>query len=227
MDETTHAIDTPGSVQGAAPLCAVGSAPKAGAGGTNLACAEISSSEKHATVLDHFRSDVDLPAWTAVVDAWCALERATGLQVPGKALPARGRPDAMSWWVQRARNDRRIPAGLDDEDQRDAFYDKAVSWWIAVNPAWRHEGTLPSAGLNKKAEEIWMPLPAGLNGLTSVVACLWWWYQVAGVVEGTPVWKKMADDVEWVLIEKARALAGKRGATPCGEEPAAKRARVE
>ncbi|KAJ7729885.1 hypothetical protein B0H14DRAFT_2409674 [Mycena olivaceomarginata] len=174
--------------------------PRAG-----LACADVSSSEKHAKVLAHFQSGINLPAWGAVVDAWCALERATGLQVPGKALPAHGRPEAVSWWVQRARNDRRIPAGLEEEDQRDAFYDKTVNWWIAVNPAWRKEGV--TRGLKQESGGDLEGLPAGLNGLTSVVACLWWWYQLAGVVEGAPRWKKLADDVTWVLTEKSRALA--------------------
>ncbi|KAJ7673498.1 hypothetical protein B0H14DRAFT_2656893 [Mycena olivaceomarginata] len=195
--------------------------PRAGLACADVARADVSSSEKHAKVLAHFQSGINLPAWGAVVDAWCALERATGLQVPGKALPAYGRPEAVSWWVQRARNDRRIPAGLEEEDQRDAFYDKTVNWWIAVNPAWRKEGVTGPAsfverGLKQESGGDLEGLPAGLNGLTSL----------AGVVEGAPRWKKLADDVTWVLTEKSRAFGHKRAVAPSGDEPAGKRARL-
>jgi hypothetical protein len=73
--------------------------------GAGLALVDVSSSEKHAKVLAHFQLGIGLPAWVAVVDAWCTLEVATGLLVPGKVLPPHGRPEAVSWWVQRARND--------------------------------------------------------------------------------------------------------------------------
>ncbi|KAJ7753702.1 hypothetical protein B0H14DRAFT_3512714 [Mycena olivaceomarginata] len=95
--------------------------------GVGLALVDVSSSEKHAKVLAHFRSGIGLPAWVAVVDTWCTLEVATGLLVPGKVLPPHGRPEA-------------IPASLEEDDQWDAFYDKVVKWWIAVNPAWQKEG---------------------------------------------------------------------------------------
>ncbi|KAJ7803735.1 hypothetical protein B0H14DRAFT_2384306 [Mycena olivaceomarginata] len=206
---------------------AVGASARAG-----LARADVSSSEKHAKVLTHFLSGINTPVWVAVVDAWCALERATGLQVPGKALPAHSRPEAVSWWVQHARNDRRIPAGLEEEDQRDAFYNKVVNWWIAVNPAWRKEGVTGPAsfaehGLKQESGGDLEGLPAGLNGLTSVVACLWWWYRLAGVAEGAPAWKKLADDITWVLTEKSRAFGHKRAGVASGEEPAGKRAHLE
>jgi hypothetical protein len=107
-----------------------------------------------------------------------------------------------------------------------------VKWWIAVNPAWRKEGVTGPAsfaehGLKQESGGDLGGLLAGLNGLTSVVACLWWWYQLAGVVEGVPVWKKLVGDVTWVLTEKFRAIRRKRAGGPSGEEPAGKRARRE
>ncbi|KAJ7815299.1 hypothetical protein B0H14DRAFT_2603499 [Mycena olivaceomarginata] len=135
-------------------------------------------------------SGINLPAWGAVVDAWCALERATGLQVPGKALPAYGRPEAT------------------------------VNWWIAVNPAWRKEGVTGPAsfverGLKQESGGDLEGLPAGLNGLTTCWG--------GG---GAPRWKKLADDVTWVLTEKSRAFGHKRAVAPSGDEPAGKRARL-
>ncbi|KAJ7767574.1 hypothetical protein B0H14DRAFT_2633049 [Mycena olivaceomarginata] len=67
----------------------------------------------------------------------------------------------------------------------------------------------------------------GLNGLTSVLACLAWWYRVAGISEGGPRWRKMVEDVTWVLSEKQRALAHKQAAPDGLEKPASKRVRTE
>ncbi|KAJ7302480.1 hypothetical protein DFH08DRAFT_826653 [Mycena albidolilacea] len=59
----------------------------------------------------------------------------------------------------------------------------------------------------------------GLNGLTSVIACLWWWYRLAGIADGTPRWTKLVEDVTWVLSEKLRACTRKRSAAPSEDEP--------
>ncbi|KAJ7794250.1 hypothetical protein B0H14DRAFT_2191978, partial [Mycena olivaceomarginata] len=142
------------------------------------------------------------PAWIALVGTWWALEHATGFYdktLP--TLPARGQPDDVSWWVQRARKDCRIP--------REDFYDKVVSWWNYVNPAWRKEG-LGSAvdfeenTLKKEGGGSYEELVSGLNGRTSVVAFLWWWYRLAGVADGTLRWTKLVEDVTWVLSEKLK-----------------------
>ncbi|KAJ7887329.1 hypothetical protein B0H14DRAFT_3725126 [Mycena olivaceomarginata] len=149
-------------------------------------------SEKHNVVLELFRSEGKHPAWIAVVDAWWALEHATRFcEKTLPAFPARGRPDTVSWWVQRARKDHRIPAGLDtDDDSKEDFYDKVVSWWNYVNPAWRKEGLGSVADfeentLKKEGGSSFEGLVSGLNGLTSIVPCLWWWYRLAGVADGT------------------------------------------
>ncbi|KAJ7315069.1 hypothetical protein DFH08DRAFT_716055 [Mycena albidolilacea] len=190
-------------------------------------------SEKHGVVLKLFRSEGKHPAWVAAVDAWWALEHATGFYdktLP--ALPARGRPDAVSWWVQRARKDSRIPAGLDaDDDSKEDFYDRVVSWWNDVNPAWRKEGLGCAADfeknmLNKEGGGSFEGLVSGLNGLTSVIACLWWWYRLAGIADGTPRWTKLVEDVTWVLSEKLRACTRKRSAAPSEDEPPSQRVRL-
>ncbi|KAJ7871249.1 hypothetical protein B0H14DRAFT_2570952 [Mycena olivaceomarginata] len=190
-------------------------------------------SEKHDVVMKLFQLEGMHPAWAAVVQAWWALERATGFKE--KALPAlsaRGRPDAVGWWVQRARKDRRIPAGLDvDDNSKEDFYDSVVGWWNAVNPAWRKD-SLAAADfekvlLKKEGGGSLDALSSGLNGLTSIVACLWWWYRLVGIADGAPRWKNLADDVTWVLTEKLKACGSKRPGSPSEEEPPAKRARLE
>ncbi|KAF8142940.1 hypothetical protein K438DRAFT_1784205 [Mycena galopus ATCC 62051] len=79
---------------------------------------------KHLVVLEHLKAEVRLPAWVAAVEAWRALKEATGYQA-GKALRTSRHPDALGWWVQRGRNNRRMPCHLDDEgkeDEREDFY---------------------------------------------------------------------------------------------------------
>ncbi|KAF8195155.1 hypothetical protein K438DRAFT_1968485 [Mycena galopus ATCC 62051] len=189
------------------------------------------SSEKHNVVLEAWRSEIQLPLWTAVVWAWHALEQATGFQVVGKALPAHSRPKAVHWWVQRARKNCQIPPGLDNEDGKEDFYVDVVKWWVRVNPDWRKEGVTTAQefekhGLKQERGGDLEDLYAGLNGITGVVACLWWWYRIAKVAGGTPEWKSLVEGVTWVLNEKARALGRKCAAPLPSDEPAAKRARV-
>ncbi|KAJ7771428.1 hypothetical protein B0H14DRAFT_2402201, partial [Mycena olivaceomarginata] len=159
------------------------------------------------------------------------LEHATGFQVSGKALAAAGRPPAVSWWVQRART-ARIPAGLNTEDEREDFYEAVVLWWLKVNPPWRKEGIVTvenfeARGLKQDGEGDLVSLCSGLNGITSVVACLWWWYRIAGITAGTPGWRKLVDDVLWVLTEKHRVLKHKRRSSCPSDNSSSKRVRVE
>ncbi|KAJ7321909.1 hypothetical protein DFH08DRAFT_613831, partial [Mycena albidolilacea] len=122
----------------------------------------------------------------------------------GQGFVASQRPDTVSWWVQRGRNTSRIPAGLSSDDKRQDFYEGVILWWLAVNPAWRQEGVtkvedFAAHGLNTRSGGDLESLPSGLNGLTSVLACLEWWYHLAGIAEGTPEWRKLVEDVVWVL----------------------------
>ncbi|KAF8141075.1 hypothetical protein K438DRAFT_1636298 [Mycena galopus ATCC 62051] len=188
---------------------------------------------KHQLVLQTFRTAVKHPGWTAVVEAWRTLEQATGFGT-GKALPATNRPEAVKWWVSRGRKDIRIPCNLGDadkEDEREGFYEGVVKWWVEINPAWRKAGLVTTSsfeeeGLKQESQGDLESLFSGLNGLTSVLACLWWWHQLAGIAEGTPAWRKLLEDVHWVLEEKHRSLTGKRAASPSSEEPPAKRTRM-
>ncbi|KAF7361557.1 hypothetical protein MSAN_01189300 [Mycena sanguinolenta] len=197
--------------------------------------ATATPSAKHKMVLELFTTETAASAWTAVVKAWWALETATGFQTAGKALSSRARPPAVAWWVQRGRKDGRIPLDLDDDgkqDDREDFYDAMVKWWVDINPAWRKGDKYTATRfqehrLKQDSEPELDALLPGLNGLTSVLACLWWWHRLAGVVEGTPAWQKLTADLTWVLTEKQRALNLKRSASTSCEEHGAKRARLE
>ncbi|KAJ6505118.1 hypothetical protein C8R45DRAFT_923415 [Mycena sanguinolenta] len=96
---------------------------------------------------------------------------------------------------------------------------------------WRKQGIATPAefgvwGMEQSSGDL-ESLPAGLNSLTSVLACLWWWYRAAGSAEGSPLWRKVLDDVTWVLSEKCRGLANKRRAPDTTEAPPCKRVRSE
>ncbi|KAF8194498.1 hypothetical protein K438DRAFT_1969110 [Mycena galopus ATCC 62051] len=163
------------------PVSTLDSAPVA-----SLAALLSPSSEKHDVVLEAWRSEIQLPSWTAVVQAWHALEQATVFQVVGKALPTHGRPKAVHWW---------IPPGLDDEDGKEDFYVDVVKWWVGVNADWRKEGVTTAQefkkhGLRQECGDDLKDLYAGLNGITGVVACLWWWYRIAKVAGDEPAAKR-------------------------------------
>ncbi|KAJ7898182.1 hypothetical protein B0H14DRAFT_2280684, partial [Mycena olivaceomarginata] len=147
-------------------------------------------------------TEVEGALWKSAVSAWLTLEHASGFQASGKALSAAQRPGAVSWWAQRGRSTSRIPVGLDSEDERQDFYEGVILWWWTVNPAWRKRAEdFAVCGLKTLSGGNLESLPSGLNGLTSVLACLGWWYHIAGVTEGTPEWRKLVEDVAWVLTE--------------------------
>jgi hypothetical protein len=122
--------------------------------------------------------------------------------------------------------------GLGREDEHEDFYNTVILWWLMVNPAWRKEGVtnaeeFKAHGLVQCGEDNLEGLPSGLNGLTSILAYLVWWYRIAGFAEGTPRWKKLVEDIAWVLREKHRVLAPKRGAPDALESPRSKCFHIE
>ncbi|KAJ7615466.1 hypothetical protein FB45DRAFT_758020 [Roridomyces roridus] len=186
--------------------------------------------------MEQFREkadDVKSSRWGALVTEWLTLETATGLMEKGPALPVKAcRPAEVYWWSHRGRRTpHRHPTILKTEDDFDLFYLKTVKWWLAVNPDWRKVGVETQTeflqqGLAQNVDGDLDELHSGLNGLTSIVACLLWWYRVEKIPEGGEMWHKLVDDVSWVLTEKLRALRSKRGASEPDESPSTKRARV-
>ncbi|KAJ7690928.1 hypothetical protein B0H14DRAFT_2652235 [Mycena olivaceomarginata] len=156
---------------------------------------------KYKAVLELFDTVVEGGIWELAVDASLTLEQVSGFQIAGKVLSAKGRPGAVSWWAWKAKTHK-------------DFYDAVILWWLSVNPAWRKDGItmvedFETHGLNQQRGADLAGIPSGLNGLTSVLASLGWWYHIADVVEGSLRWRKLMDNVIWVLTEKHRALAHK------------------
>jgi hypothetical protein len=97
--------------------------------------------------------------------------------------------------------------GLDCEDECEDFYEGVILWWLSISPAWRKEGIkkvedFETHRLNQHSRGDLAGIPSGLNGLTSVLASLGWWYHIAEVPERTLKWRKLMEDIVWVLTEK-------------------------
>ncbi|KAJ6451455.1 hypothetical protein C8R45DRAFT_790912, partial [Mycena sanguinolenta] len=121
------------------------------------------------------------PLWITALEAWQALEEATGFQTGGKAPPALDRPEAVGWWVQQGHK-AGIPTCLEGNSKCADFYEEVVHWWITLNPGWRKEGRddmdavhFAEEGLLQNSDGDLDCLNTGLKGLTSVLACLCWW----------------------------------------------------
>ncbi|KAJ7635992.1 hypothetical protein DFH06DRAFT_921773, partial [Mycena polygramma] len=82
-------------------------------------------------------------------------------------LTSTGRPDAVTWWIQRARKP--TPA-ISDLPQ---FVAEWQGWWKSLNPEWRvSEGEM----MRREDGRKWECLEAhGMNGMLSVLICLKWW----------------------------------------------------
>ncbi|KAJ7811826.1 hypothetical protein B0H14DRAFT_3479445 [Mycena olivaceomarginata] len=131
---------------------------------------------KHRAVLELFDMEVEGALWKLTVRAWLTLEHTSGFQAPGKALSAAQHPGAVLWWVQRGRSTSQIPAGLNNEDKWQDFYEGG--YLVVVD----RQSSMEERGAGGDLES----LSSGLNRLTSILVCLGWWYCMTGVIEGTP-----------------------------------------
>ncbi|KAJ7086003.1 hypothetical protein B0H15DRAFT_742123, partial [Mycena belliarum] len=120
----------------------------------------------------------------------------------GKALPTKGRPAAVAWWIGRARA--RDPPVTEVDVKR--FSSDFVTWWRGMNPAWRRDGPL----LQDEGGDLAVMKTSGINGFLSVLMALKWWRRALTGSASAEEWAACVDDVVWVL----RQMAGQRdGAT--------------
>ncbi|KAL0564707.1 SERTA domain-containing protein 3 [Marasmius crinis-equi] len=108
--------------------------------------------------------------WSAVVEAWLALEVIQEYQETSK-LTAVDRPEVISKWIGQARRPTYKPSPpIVVEDIRKSF----LNWWLACLPEWR-------VGKGKtliRGKGDWEELRlTGQNGIVSVVAALGWWLE--------------------------------------------------
>lgn len=130
------------------------------------------------------------PEWTALIGLWEALE--TSETPPGalSKLSAKGRPECIGAWIQRARAPTYRPAIADYK----AFASGFEAWWRALQPEWRRSAD--GALLRGKGDFVAVRV-TGVNGLLSVLAALFFWGAASGIQRDS--WLEAVEDVAWVL----------------------------
>lgn len=138
--------------------------------------------------------------WQALVAAWLRFETAAGLTVPGGRLPSKGRPPLIAGWIKNARTPG-YPVNLGDVN---AFKRTFNAWWNSLQPKWRTEGR---DGALKRDGGDWRSMCeySGVNGLLSVVACLFFWGSATLTPSQSCSWDTAVDDVLYVLEQLAAA----------------------
>lgn len=124
------------------------------------------------------------------------------------ALSSKHRPEAVHWWISRARTGR--PPIRDVNHFANEFW----TWWCRLQPAWRKlsipVSTQPVSALRTVAGE-WTELDKpGSNGFLSVIAALnWWGAQIEANEAQSSLWNAALADVSWVMgqLIEARSVA--------------------
>ncbi|THU80791.1 hypothetical protein K435DRAFT_563900, partial [Dendrothele bispora CBS 962.96] len=142
--------------------------------------------------------------WEGAVESLVSLEASYHFQDSRKSLPTSNRPGAIQAWVKNARKDR-LPV---TENDPMTFGNAVLDWWNSLQPDWRgldQEGMvdiLERAWL-KEVEGQWGKLRCpGINGLSSIMACLRWWLDLnlqSGKGMPGDEWHVMLEDVVWVM----------------------------
>ncbi|THU91985.1 hypothetical protein K435DRAFT_672971, partial [Dendrothele bispora CBS 962.96] len=148
------------------------------------------------------------PAWEGAVESLVSLEASYRFQDSRKSLPTGSRPNAIHAWVKNARKDH-LPVS---ENESKTFGNAVLDWWNALQPEWR---ALDQEALVDVAERCWLREVEGqwgklrcpgINGFSSVLACLRWWLdlEIRGDGEMLAEWEVMLEDVVWVMDCLAR-----------------------
>ncbi|PPQ97914.1 hypothetical protein CVT26_002990 [Gymnopilus dilepis] len=132
------------------------------------------------------------PEWHELITNWLQYESSRNFE-GSSWLKATHRPSAVGEWIQRARNPYYRPE-IDAEDFQDDFW----KWWKVVQPEWRD---MEAEAASRSVEGDWCSLDkAGKNGLSSVVAALFFWGSGAGCDKTAgSSWIEAVEDVSWVL----------------------------
>lgn len=133
--------------------------------------------------------------WQLLLKTWAAFEaKANYEQV--KALGAKGRPKVVGDWVKSGRP---IPWNAHIENI-DGLAGEFAIWWAKLQPAWRldDDGNVVGSRLLGDWEELQRP---GLNGLCSVISCLWVWGRSLDKPEKSKAWLSAVKECQLVLQE--------------------------
>ncbi|THU89892.1 hypothetical protein K435DRAFT_676973 [Dendrothele bispora CBS 962.96] len=156
----------------------------------------------------------NVEVWVKLLEEWATLERKFGFENPGgpSAFYTKiGRPDLVDWWSRVARKKVR-KEGPSSMPLVNAFAKDFQVWWAAINPEWRDRDLSNGClRLDHRAEpkdkDRWevMKKP-GQCGILTVLVCLFHWHQHVETSEDEDEWRKIADDVKWVVGSMNKAI---------------------
>jgi hypothetical protein len=103
-------------------------------------------------------------AWEVLLVRFTNFEARSGFRInkgPSNSLSTHLRPKEVQWWIQQGRDIRNGHERIPPIPNVEAFAVDWWSWWESLQP---------------KNDGDWSMLDkAGLNGMLSIVACLFWW----------------------------------------------------
>lgn len=133
-----------------------------------------------------------LPAqYASLLSTFVLLEQSSSFvssRGPAHSLGKKHRPEAVGWWIARARS------GMPPLPDLGKYSTDFWAWWIALQPTWRvitapldTPTPLPSQEIAGSWHELDKP---GQNGFLSVIGALNWW--------GKACQDQCVDDVSWL-----------------------------
>ncbi|KAF9038719.1 hypothetical protein BJ165DRAFT_1352588, partial [Panaeolus papilionaceus] len=108
--------------------------------------------------------------WSDCLKAYCEFQDHHGYSVE-RRLPTKGRPSIIAKWIRIGctHTPKWCPAGLVPREMKEEFR----RWWVSLQPDWRVKDSVVVGG---QIDGDWKGLVyPGINGLLSVVACLFFW----------------------------------------------------
>lgn len=158
----------------------------------------VSSADAHpawvSKALALLQSEPLGPEWDGLVRSWLQFEQDAGLE-SGHKLGSQRRPRVVGDWIQRARTPKFRPE-ITNPDQ---FVEDFDAWWRGLQPDWRLDN---ASDLLCRDGGDWERLRcAGVNGLLSVLAALFFWGVSAqrGAASFKLRWLAAVEDVSYVI----------------------------
>ena len=107
--------------------------------------------------------------WAELVRLWAAFEEKEGFE-ERKKLGTKGRPAFITEWIRYARSPTWCPSITDVPALEISFQ----AWWKGLQPDWRmsEDGLTVLDKMDGDWDQLRRP---GLNGIHSIIACLFYW----------------------------------------------------
>jgi hypothetical protein len=144
---------------------------------------------------DHFQ---------CILKLWTHLKWAYGFQSDRAcALSKDKQPDQVNWWIGHGHKVTAMPPITFVW----VFKRQLWKWWVHLQPAWHQDTASDDGSMSHTGPREWDKLAKpGVNGIVSVVACLYWWFKRAAEEDEDddshlPLWANIIDDVSWVLTQ--------------------------